>query len=168
LALARAYARVLQRVGHARWFADTTKHVISELDRAFYRSTGGRLTSSGPALPTVLLTTVGRKSGRPYTVPIYYLRDGDDLVVASENFGLKTRSSWPQNLRANPVARVQIGRQGGWYRARAASEAEVRRHWPRFLAIWPAMQTYYEPSGERWMFVLEPTTETDHRIVAGA
>ena len=135
MALARAYARVLQRVGHARWFADMTKHVISELDRAFYRSTGGRITASGPALPTVLLTTVGRKTGRPHTAPIYFLRDGDDLVVASENLGLKTRSGWPQNLRANPVARVQLGHRQSWYRARAASEAELRRHWPRFLAI---------------------------------
>jgi deazaflavin-dependent oxidoreductase (nitroreductase family) len=165
--LARGYARLLQRLGHSRWFALATKHVLSKVDRALYRASGGRLTASGPALPTLLLTTLGRKTGRPRTVPVYYLRDGDDLVVASENFGLPTRSSWPQNLRANPLARVQVGRTEGWYRARGATEEEVGRYWPRFLEIWPAMQTYYQRAGERWMFVLAPTQERDDRLGAG-
>jgi deazaflavin-dependent oxidoreductase (nitroreductase family) len=164
--LTRGYARLLQWLGHARWFALTTKHVLSKLDRALYRASGGRLTASGPALPTLLLTTVGRKTGRPRTVPVYYLRDGDNLVVASENFGLPTRSSWPQNLRANPLARVQVGRRVRWYRARQATAAEVERFWPRFLEIWPAMETYYKRTGERWVFVLVPTQERDDRLGA--
>ena len=164
--IARGYASVLQRLGHGRWFALGTKRVLCKLDRALYRVSGGRLTLSGPALPTLLLTAVGRKSGRARTVPVYYLRDGETLVLASENFGLEVRSSWPQNLRANPVARVQLGRTRATYRARQASEAEVARYWPRFLTIWPAMETYYQRSGERWVFVLESTTETDPRLGA--
>jgi deazaflavin-dependent oxidoreductase (nitroreductase family) len=162
--IARSYARVLQRLGHYHWFSVATRYVIWRLDRALYRATGGRLTASGPALPTLLLTTVGRTTGRPQTVPVYYLRDGDALVVGCVNSGLQTRSSWPWNLRANPVARVQVGRTIDWYRAREASEDELGQHWPRFLAIWPAVQTYYERSGERCTFVLVPTRETDPRI----
>jgi hypothetical protein len=34
------------------------------------------------------------------------------------------------NLRANPIARVQIGPVSGIYQACEASEAEVNRYWP--------------------------------------
>ena len=164
--IARGYARFLQRLGHYRWFALMTKHVVSKIDRALYRATGGRLTAAGPALPTLLLTTVGRKTGKPRTVPVFYFRDGGKLVVASENSGLTARSSWPQNLRVNPVARVQIGGTQGAYCARQATEEEIERYWSRFLEIWPATQTYYQRSGERWVFVLDPTQERDDRLGA--
>ena len=34
-----------------------------------------------PPVPTFLMTTVGRKSGREIEVPIFYFRDGDAFYV---------------------------------------------------------------------------------------
>jgi F420H(2)-dependent quinone reductase len=58
----------------------------SKLDRVLYRASRGRITLSGPSLPMMLLTTRDRKTGEPRTVPVFYLRDGHNLVATYENF----------------------------------------------------------------------------------
>jgi hypothetical protein len=58
-------------------------------------------------------------------------------------------------LRANPLARAQIGQEIGTYRAREATDEEIERYWPRLVEIWPAYKTFYHRSGQRSIFVLE-------------
>ena len=91
----------VQRLGHVRSFAVAIRYGGSTLDRVLYRASGGRITLGGPSLPTMLLTTRGRKTGKPRTVPVFYVRDGRNLVVACENLGLPTPAGWPGNLRAD-------------------------------------------------------------------
>jgi deazaflavin-dependent oxidoreductase (nitroreductase family) len=151
------YVNFWRWVGHKRWFAVAMRHALSKVDREIYRISGGHLALTGlPVLPMLLLTTVGRRSGRERTVPLTYVRDGETLVVASANFGLKSKAGWPRNLLANPRCAVRIGGEVRTYRARLANEAEAARYWPNLLERWPAFQTYVDRSGERWMFVLEP------------
>jgi deazaflavin-dependent oxidoreductase (nitroreductase family) len=150
------YARSLQRLGHERWFALVVKHGVSKVDRVVYRASAGRLSASGSSLPMMLLTTTGRKSGKSRTVPVYYVRDGDNLVAACENFGLDSPSSWPKNLLSNPVALVRIGGSEREYRARLASEEEATRNTPGLIDIWPAHETYRKRTGRQYVFVFEP------------
>ena len=153
----RYYRRLFQRVGHWRWFAAAFPSVIAPIDKAVLRATRGRLSVAGAQIvPTLLLTTTGRRSGEPRTTPLLYLRDGERLVVSSENWGQPRSAGWPLNLRANPQATVQIGRRVGAYTARPATEAEVDRYWPQLRRLWPAVETYRQRSGQRSMFVLEP------------
>ena len=63
-----------------QWLGPT---VITPLHVRVYRLLGGRLVGGG----ALLLTTVGRRSGRPRTVTVGHLRDGDDLIVTDSNFG---------------------------------------------------------------------------------
>lgn len=58
--------------------------------------------------------------------------------------------------RTNPLARVQTVREFGAYRSREAIEEEVERYWPRLVKVWPAYQAFYDRSGRRSLFVLEP------------
>ena len=89
--LSELYLRVMRRIGHYRWFSLFMKHVGSRVDRALIRASRGRFSMSGPQLPTMLLTTRGRRSGKDRTVPLHYVRDGKNLVAACENFGLVSR-----------------------------------------------------------------------------
>jgi deazaflavin-dependent oxidoreductase (nitroreductase family) len=133
------------------------KHLLSPLDRHLYRWTGGRGIGLGrPLAPRLLLTTIGRQSGQERTVPVFYLRDGDRLVVCNVNPGFERANPWTLNLRAHPLARVQMGATSGAYHAREATAAEVAQYWPRLVRIWPAYQAFYERGGERTLFVLEP------------
>ena len=150
------YLRVARRLGHYRWFSLFMKHAGSRLDRALIRASRGRLSINGPAMPTMLLTTKGRKSGRERTVPVFYVRDGRNLVAACENFGLQAASSWPKNLLADPKALIEIEGTSANYLSRPATEEEVTRNMPRLIEMWPAHETYLERSGIRQVFVFEP------------
>lgn len=150
-----------QRVGGTRLGVLAIGWVVSPLQRSLYRGTGGRFSLTGRA-PVLLLTTTGRRSGKARTVPLFYLRDGDRLVICNVNPGFERPNPWTLNLRAQPRAQVQIGRGPATVRARAASEDELDRYWPQLAQLWPAYQAFSDKGGNRSVFVLEPEP-TDRR-----
>ncbi len=82
------------------------------LDRRLMNRTNGRFSLFGPvALPQLLLTTVGRQSGRPRTNPLSFLRDGDRLLLVGSNFGQSAHPGWSSNLLAHPDATVSMSGQ---------------------------------------------------------
>jgi deazaflavin-dependent oxidoreductase (nitroreductase family) len=152
------YARLVQRLGHGRWFGVMLRQAGgARLDEWLYRHSGGRLAITGPTLfPVLLLTTIGRRSGRQRTTPVIYIRDGERLVVSSESSGQARPAAWTLNAEADPRVIVRLGSARAAYLARAATATEIARHWPRLVAVWPAHATYHRRSGRRRIFVLEP------------
>lgn len=148
--------RLAGKLGHTRWFAAVMKRVAPPVDRLLYGRFGGRTLGAGP--PTLLLTTVGRKSGRERTVPLLYVRhEGDALAVAASNWGQEHHPAWSENLLANPEARVTVGHETFSCRARLAGADEKAALWPRFVELWPAYDTYQSRSGrDIRVFILEP------------
>jgi len=147
----------LQRIGATKIGVWVIKHLVSPLDRWMYQWTGGRRVSTGhPLGPLLLLTTTGRHSGMEHTTPVFYLRDGDRLVICNVNPGFEHPNPWTLNLRARPIARVQIGTVQELYRASEANEVEVEHYWPQLVKIWPAYKTHYQRSGQQTIFLLEP------------
>ena len=59
----------------------------------------------------VLLTTTGRKSGKPHTVPLGAIREGDGWVVIASFGGADVDPSWWLNMKANPDVTVQVNDQ---------------------------------------------------------
>ena len=95
--------------------------VLGTLHRWLYRASGGKLGKTFFGSPILLLTTTGRKSGRPRTNPLLYTDAGDNayMVIASKG-GADQHPLWYLNLQANPLAKVTIGRQTLPVRARTA------------------------------------------------
>jgi deazaflavin-dependent oxidoreductase (nitroreductase family) len=60
---------------------------------------------------TILITFTGRKSGKKYTIPVSYVRDGDRLMMISQR-----EHSWWKNLRGS--AQVTLYMQGRALKAR--------------------------------------------------
>jgi deazaflavin-dependent oxidoreductase (nitroreductase family) len=85
----------------------------------------------------LLLTTVGRRSGRPYTTPMMFHREGDRLMVIASNIGAPNHPDWYLNLAANPDVTVEIGEEK--YRARAipATGEDRARLWTRIKELYP-------------------------------
>ena len=153
---------MLQRLGATRVGVWLIKHIVSPMDRRLYRLSGGRLLTTGrPLGPVLLLTTRGRRSSEACTTPVFYLRDGPRLVLCNVNPGFERPNPWTLNLRAYPLAQVQIGSEAGTYTARVADEGELARYWPRLVAVWPAYQPHFDRSGQRTVFILEPTRAGD-------
>jgi F420H(2)-dependent quinone reductase len=151
------YRRLVARIGHTRWFAAALRSVGAGIDARLYRLSGGRPSIAGPALfPVLLLTTTGRRSGRPRTTPLIHVREGARLIVSSESFGQQRLAARPMNLAAEPHATVQLGARTAAYVGRPGTPAELERHWPALLEAWPAHATYHRRSGVRRMYVLSP------------
>src|SRR5215469_15521075 len=157
----RPWSALLRRLGATRPGVWVIKYVVSPLDRWLYQRTGGRRVALGrPLGPLLLLTTTGRRTGKEHTTPVYYVRDGSRLALCNVNPGFERPNPWTLNLRANPIARVQIGQVSGIYQAHEASQAEIDRYWPQLVQIWPAYQTLYDKSRQRLVFVLEPISSS--------
>ena len=60
------------------------------------------------AQPFCYLTTLGRVSGRPHTIEIWFALQGSTLYLLS---GGGDRSDWVRNLSARPAVTVRIGRR---------------------------------------------------------
>jgi deazaflavin-dependent oxidoreductase (nitroreductase family) len=112
--------------------AATLQRPYLRLHQFLYQHSGGligsRIVAGGQAL---LLTTTGRRSGKPRTCALLYLKDGDRLVVVASNGGSDHPPSWLLNLQADPDVGVQIGRKKFAARASVASAEERERLWPR-------------------------------------
>jgi deazaflavin-dependent oxidoreductase (nitroreductase family) len=110
--------------------------LITALHRWLYRTTRGWIGHRFPFLGwrCLLLTHVGHKTGRRYTIPLLYLADGDDFVVVGSNAGDTRDPAWWRNLKACPDAEVQVGAEVFAVRARAAAGDERRRIWALLVA----------------------------------
>jgi len=114
----------------------------------FYRLSDGRLANTINGMPVLLLTTTGRKTGQPRTVPVVYLQDGIDYAVT---VGVVERPAWLLNLRAHPFARIQIRSSRLKVAAHEASEEERHRLWSRAPAYW---HDYQKAASSEFPFIL--------------
>jgi len=124
--MTRVELRILKWIAEKKLWAKWGR-----MHAAIYRWTGGRIGHSSGRITNLLLTTTGRRSGQARTVPLSYIRDGEDVVVVASNGGADRDPVWWLNLAANPTAEVQIEGKTFTVRARQADDTECERLWPR-------------------------------------
>ena len=93
-------------------------------------------------VPTLLLTTMGRRSGRSLMLPLIYGTDADRYVVVASKGGHKDHPLWYRNLVAEPNVDVQVAGDRFAARATTATAAERPALWRRMTGIWPAYDEY--------------------------
>ena len=145
---------LLDRVGATRPGTWVIAHIVSPLQRRLLLATRGRVSLTGKR-PVLLLTTTGRRSGRLRTIPLFFLRDGDDLVVCNVRPPSERPNPWPLNLRANPNVSVRIGGVTEQRVAREAHGQELQKYWPALVKTWPAYERFFADTHERAIFVLQ-------------
>jgi deazaflavin-dependent oxidoreductase (nitroreductase family) len=107
-----------------------------------YRETGGEVGHIWNGVPTLLLTTTGRKTGNPTTTPLIYGRDRDAYVVVASKGGAPEHPGWYRNLSKTPAVELQVGPDVFAARARTAGPEERERLWRTMAEIWPAYDDY--------------------------
>ena len=115
---------------------------MGRVHAAAYRASGGRLLHHVRGMPMLLLTTTGRRTGKPRTVPLLYVVDGDGWAVTGSQGGHDIHPAWVANLRANPDAVVQVGQWAHRIRAAEADPDTHARLWPQFVATYAAYEDY--------------------------
>jgi deazaflavin-dependent oxidoreductase (nitroreductase family) len=141
--------------------ADAPRGLNSELAGVFikwmsrantwaYKATNGRLGGSwrlgsqhfGAVPPVGILTTTGRKTGRPRESPLLFLREGNRVILVASQGGRTNNPMWYSNLRANPEVTFQIRDEVLDLRARDATYSERAAYWPRLDTMYPDFADY--------------------------
>jgi F420H(2)-dependent quinone reductase len=83
---------------------------VLALHDMIYQQTGGWIGHRVPgAPPSLLLHTVGAKTGQPRTTSLTYARDGDAYLIVASNAGADRYPGWYHNLRKHPDCEINIG-----------------------------------------------------------
>jgi F420H(2)-dependent quinone reductase len=91
---------------------------VLRLHQRLYVRSDGRVGHRMLGVPTLLLRTIGRRSGATRTNALVYARNGDDYLVVASNGGADQAPAWLHNARANAGVEVQVGRERHKARAR--------------------------------------------------
>ena len=121
---------------------DTTAQRLSALHRVLFRATRGVLGRRLVDNDMLLLTSIGRRSGRDHTVPLLYLMDGDDAIVIASWGGREEHPHWYLNLVADPSVEVQIRSRRFAATARTLDGEERALWWDRAVAAYEGYATY--------------------------
>jgi deazaflavin-dependent oxidoreductase (nitroreductase family) len=140
-----------------RWFVVAFWHA----HRFLVRRTGGRLGLWRPKpgkWGALLLTTTGRRTGRPRSVLVAYFEDGENLVPMAMNGWGAPEPAWWLNLQERPVAFARTRDGVRQVRARRAEGGERDRLWARWASIDKNLDAYAARRPvETAVVVLEPT-----------
>ncbi|GAA0707146.1 nitroreductase family deazaflavin-dependent oxidoreductase [Dactylosporangium roseum] len=114
-----------------------------------FRANNGKVGGVFEGAPLVVITTQGRRTNKPHTNPVIYLKDGDRYLVFASNRGSAQHPDWFHNLAKYPAVTMEIGTDEGYVKSFATRavviEGEERdRLYERECAIDPTFVTYQE------------------------
>jgi deazaflavin-dependent oxidoreductase (nitroreductase family) len=112
---------------YRRMFAEHLNLYRSDPEKAHMWD--ARLVGGEGVVPTLLLTTTGRRSGEPRQATMQYFRDGDRYLLVASQGGMPQNPFWFLNLVDNPIAKIQVASKVLTVRARTAEGEERERLW---------------------------------------
>ena len=141
--------RSMQKMATSSWFRKVGPKVLPRLDRTLHTLTGGRVIVSRALVPSMVLTTIGRKSGLPRESPLACVPDEVDggWWVVGSNFGQTAHPAWTGNLIAEPKADVSYRKAHTKVVAHLLTDEQKAEVWPTLVKVWPAYDQYVESSG---------------------
>lgn len=106
----------------------------------------------------VLLTTTGRRSGEPRTVPLGSARDDqDNLLLLASNMGAPQHLAWYLNLTADPRVRVEITGASWDTEAVVLDGAAREAAYRRWIETAPHVAAHQEKAGREIPMVRIPS-----------
>ena len=122
------------------WIAEHVKLYLEDPDKAHMWDSTPR---GGPGvLPTLLLTTIGRKSGQPRILPLLYVRVGDGFVIVASKGGAPQHPAWYLNLVETPACEIQVGKEHYRVNARVSEGEERAVLWKKMAELYPPYDDY--------------------------
>ena len=79
--------------------------------QAVYQGSRGSIGHRMIGVPSLLMTSVGRRTGKARTAALVYAKDDGAYVVVASNGGADAPPGWLHNVRSEPSVEVQIGRK---------------------------------------------------------
>lgn len=122
-------------------------------------ATHGRFTVTRiVGLPVIQLTTKGAKTGKPRTMPLLSIPDGEKIALIASYFGRTHNPGWYYNLKASPECEVRINGETRKYLARESFGDERERYFQMGNSYYAGYAKYKERAAHRHIpvMVLEP------------
>ncbi|MCP2257882.1 deazaflavin-dependent oxidoreductase, nitroreductase family [Streptoalloteichus tenebrarius] len=144
----------VQRQPWSSWFG----RVLGPFDMAVQRRTAGRVRPLALlGVPTLLLTTRGRRSGQPRQVALLHVPYRGGHLVIGSHYGLRNHPGWSANLLAHPEAEITVGGGTVPVRATLLTGDERAEAWRVITERWPVYDTYAAKAGRQIrVFLLTP------------
>ena len=110
----------------------------------------------GP-LPTLLLFTTGRKSGKQSIMPLLYGKVDTGYAIIASKGGHPKHPGWYHNLKQGAV-KLKVANDELEVSARDASGPEREKVWAQMAEMYPPFSQYQESAGDRQIpvVILEP------------
>jgi deazaflavin-dependent oxidoreductase (nitroreductase family) len=157
--------RAIRQLATTRAGAWVCARWLHRIDHVVFRASGGRTTFSGVVsrFPVVMLTTTGARTGRPRTMPVLAIRDGERMAVIASNYGQRHNPAWYYNLRASGQADVRIGPRTIAMTARELAGAEREQYFQRGVDLNPGWARYRSRASHRIIpvIMLEPLSDEE-------
>jgi deazaflavin-dependent oxidoreductase (nitroreductase family) len=109
-----------------------------------YVATDGEEGHDWQGTQVLILTTKGRRSGKPRPMPLIYGKHGDAHLVVASKGGSDAPPAWYLNLDADPEVEVQVRGDKFKARARTATPEEKPELWKIMTAEWPDYDAYQQ------------------------
>jgi deazaflavin-dependent oxidoreductase (nitroreductase family) len=129
-----------------------------------YEHSDGRIGASLGGRPMLLLRTVGRRTGKPRTAALLYVRDANAYVVIASKGGAPRHPGWFHNLTAQPDVEIQVGRERMPVHARIAEGEERSRLWARADEINRGQYAAYQSRTSRVIPVVVLDATSKHKL----
>lgn len=167
LQLVRSVVAPLTRTRPFRWLAP---RVLPAVEAALGALTGGRVQLASLLVPSLVLHSVGARTGEPRETPLMYTPDGRGrAIVAGTSFARARHPAWTYNLLAHPEASITVRRRTMAVRATLVPDDERDAAWARIEAQWPGYRMYERESGRVVrLFRLQPVAAQAEAGSAGA
>jgi deazaflavin-dependent oxidoreductase (nitroreductase family) len=133
--------------------------IVVIIHATIYRLSGGRLGVTIGGMGMLILTTTGRRSGKPRAVPLGYMMENDSYVVIASYGGSTTNPAWYLNLINEPRAFVQVKGHKVAVTAQKVEAADREQLWSRLIAKAPLYQKFQDRTKRQIpMVFLTPAT----------
>lgn len=143
---------------------DLLLKTMNALHRALLAVTGNRVGATLGGMPSLELTTIGRRSGLRRSVMLTSpMREGQAYVVVASRGGDDQHPAWFLNVRDNPQVGVRVvGDRSRRMQARVATPQERARLWPVVIGRYPNYAAYQRRTDRQIPLVLlEPVGDSD-------
>jgi len=122
------------------WVTDHVRLYLEDPDKGhMWDSTS----VGGPGvLPTLLLTTIGRKSGKPRVLPLLYQHVDAGFIIIASKGGAPAHPAWFLNLLDNPRGEIRVGHDSHRVTARIVEGEERTEYWNKMTNLYPPYIDY--------------------------
>jgi deazaflavin-dependent oxidoreductase (nitroreductase family) len=142
----------------AKWVQDHLKSYLDSDGAEGHLVDYSVMGAGHPNTPTMLLKTVGRRTGKDSIAPLIYGRWQGDFVIVASKGGAAENPGWYFNLVAHPQVRFQAACEKFEATAREAQEPERSRIWDYMVVLFPSYADYQRATPRRIpIMLLTPT-----------